>query len=267
MKFKFIDCISVLSVVLIFLFSISATFPSSHKEVKITDWVSVFINILIAYAAIKGVNIARDWKKALTDGKIPEEGHKLKFDTLDKCNESIFKFLPMIFEFQLPSKASDDFFNDKDTIDFFLSYHRFNRDIDNVRDSVYDIHDAIERIRFLGWDFCDDKLVEFDNINHLVDELYVFRFQLDNLMNDFFTSKDIYFKGDREFPTVRYKSDAADIADVKAILNDFFSSKERLSDFKRTLDNMISTRGLFINSLRLLTDRNGRLIDLIMPLK
>lgn len=63
---------------LVFIFKISIHFPNSMKDVKITDWLSVAFNFIMALLAIWGVLYARNWRESLTESKALEEAINLR---------------------------------------------------------------------------------------------------------------------------------------------------------------------------------------------
>ena len=79
MKFTKIEIWLIALTILVFIFCLSIQFPSMHKDVKITDWVSVFINVSLALFAYKGFLLANSWKDDLTRG----DGYKLALEIKD----------------------------------------------------------------------------------------------------------------------------------------------------------------------------------------
>jgi len=264
-KFNVKDYFFAFMVFLIFLFCISLAFPSSHKDVKITDWLSLAFNAALTIVGVKGFYLARNWKQSLTEGRALEEGIQLKYDAFEKYNNVMFGFLPSTLEHQLPNPFHENFFDDKRAINFYASINSIYNDLDELRDAITEIHRVIERLGFFRWDLCEDKLREFLALDKDLDNLYLLSFELDHVFNDFLKTKNMTIHRSNDFPKILYSKNDADIEQARRALNEFFMSSERYIEVKSLVDKMMTIRSQSLNSMKVLLNRHEDIFQLITP--
>ncbi|RYC47877.1 hypothetical protein [Pectobacterium zantedeschiae] len=267
MKFSRIDFCFTLVVFFIFLLFLSLLYPNLLKDVKITDWLSLFVNCIIATLAFLGFYYAKDWKQTLTENKALEEGIILKYQVIEEVENSYFKFLPSMLKHQLPDNFRSGFFDDVRTETFFNVFHSIRSELDFARDSLHKVHVSLDKIVFFGWGLCGDKLAELLKVDSSLDELYTLRFQLEKLFNDFSFERNVYFDSASNFPYKKHSKITAKLSDVTVILNDFFEDPQNHKKFNYIVDKMMDIRSSSLSSVKIISNRYGKIHDLIEPKK
>lgn len=249
----------------IFVLCISLQFPSLLKDVKITDWLSLVVNCVIAALAFCGFYYAKDWKESLTEKNALEEGIVLKYNALEEVNNSYVRFLPSTLKYLTPDYNTDGFFDDVTTEQFFNVLHDISSELDLARDSIYNTHASLDKIAFFGWGLRNDKFMEFSKIDSSLDDLYMLYFQLEKLINDFLSGMGAYFKNGSNFPYIKYSKVKVDVSDATNILNKFFSISQNRKELETIIDDMMEIRSLSLKSIDILMTRHKKIHDLIEP--
>lgn len=251
---------------LFFIFKISIHYPNSMKDVKITDWLSVVFNFIMASLAILGVFYARNWRESLTESKTLEEATSLKYKVLTNANRAFYILTPSGIQNYLPDHKNSPVFDGYNTEGLFNSFHDMCNDLDCVRDAIYELNASRERLVFFGWDLCADKKNEFIKVDKSVDELYKSRFKLEYIINTALSSHGMVYDGSYSFPIYKLNRNKADLDDLIKILNGNFVTSEKLDKFAYILKEIMNIRNSSLNSIKVLKDCTDTIHDLIEPI-
>lgn len=227
---------------LVFIFKISIHFPNSMKDVKITDWLSVAFNFIMALLAIWGVLYARNWRESLTESKALEEAINLKYQVIMKVYYAFFTLSLSGIKYHIPDRVKGHVFDDYDTKGLFNSFHDMCNKLDCVRDAFFDLQASRERLVFFGWDFCTDKKNEFMKIDTSVDDLYISRIKLEGIINTVLSGHGVFYKAEFSFPRDKRNQENTDLDNLIKILNDNFVTSESFGEFEHILGKVRISR-------------------------
>lgn len=253
-------------VFLFFIFKISIHYPNSMKDVKITDWLSVAFNFIMASLAIWGVFYARNWRESLTESKALEEATSLKYKVLMNANRAFFTLTPSGIQHYFPDHENSPVFDDYNTEGLFNSFHDMCNKLDCVRDAIYELNVSREKLVFFGWDFCTDKKNEFIKVVTSVDDLYISRFKLEYIINTVLSDHGMVYNVSFSFPVYKHNREKADLDDLIKILNVNFVTLENLDKFAHILKEIMDIRNSSLNAIKVLRNCNDTIHDLIEPI-
>lgn len=257
-------CLAAISLLLYSYFLYS---PKSFQDVKITDWLSFIVNLALALLAFIGFLYAKDWKLTLTESKILDEIISLKYEVIEDVYSCYFKFLPSMLNFHSPEKFDIDFFDEVSSQEFFMAFNEVRTELDSARDSFSKIHASRDKIVFLGWDLLPNKLTALKTIDDELDELYLLRFELEKLINDFLSDKEIYFNSTANYPNIKHTKTLAKQHDVTSSINELFNTPHAHNKFKYIINQMMDLRNSSLKSINTLMSRNEKIHDLVEPIK
>ena len=251
---------------LFFIFKISIHYPNSMKDVKITDWLSVAFNFIMALLAIWGVFYARNWRESLTESKALEEATNLKYKVLMNANQAFFILTPSGIQHYLPDHENSPVFDDYNTEGLFNSLHDMCKKLDCVRDAIYELNVSREKLVFFGWDFCTDTKNEFIKVVKSVDNLYLSRFELEYIINTVLSKHGVVYNDSFGFPVYKHNREKVDLDDLIKILNGDFVTSKKLDEFSHILKEIMDIRNLSLNAIEVLRNCNDTIHDLIEPI-
>lgn len=153
MKFTKIEIALIFLTILIFLFSLSIQYPNMLKDVKITDWLSVFINLTLALFAYKGFVLANSWKDDLTRS----DGYKLALEIKDDKLHSLRSLIYGFSNFELAHALVAGALQDKNAMNPIIN--KTNEDL--AKDNIKMIYENIEMMK----KYTRDLDVSFRNLN------------------------------------------------------------------------------------------------------
>lgn len=178
MKFTKIEIGLIALTVLLFIFSLSVQFPNMHKDVKITDWVSVFINITLALFAYKGFILANSWKDDLTRG----DGYKLALEIKDDKLHELRSLLHGFANFELAHAFVVNALQNKNTTIPILNKTNEELAIENTR-NIYeniemmkkctrDLEISFRNLNSVGWEVSKTKKDKLDSVIAIIKDIF-----------------------------------------------------------------------------------------------
>lgn len=266
MRLKRVDVYFILVISLIFLFVVLVKFPNVHKDVKLTDWFLVILNAVLAVIATGGFFLAKDWKQTLTEVQARDECNKLKYEYLRRCIDVTYSFYPLGYRLMLPDVFRSDFFDQERALKFYRYMSSIHTQLEDMRVALQEVHASVERLKFWGWMLKPDKLKKYIEVDDLLNDMYLVRFEIDHLINEFFSSKKIIFDGEGDLPKIQFTNDTAEISYATSVLNEFFNEDGVYGEYKLKMDTLLDMRSRTLGLLKDISTQYGSIFDMINPL-
>lgn len=178
MKFTKIEIGLIALTVLLFIFSLSVQFPNMHKDVKITDWVSVFINVILALFAYKGFILANSWKDDLTRG----DGYKLALEIKDEKLHDLRSLVHRFPNFELAhTLVVNALQNKNDTIPILNKTNEelaientqsIYQNIEMMKKYTRDLDISFRNLNSVGWEVSKTKKDKLDSVIAIIKDIF-----------------------------------------------------------------------------------------------
>ncbi|CTQ20637.1 hypothetical protein BN1007_80446 [Klebsiella variicola] len=202
MKFSKIDYSLFIVTLFIFLFFMSIQFPSMHKDVKITDWLSVIINISLALFAYKGFILANSWKDDLTRG----DGYKIALEIKDNKLHNLRMLSHLFTNVELAYHCVLNALHNKSAnipvmnitnYDFAINNTKnIGHLIEGMKTCTRDLEISFRNLNSVGWEVSDVKKEKIQEVISMINDTFPIIFpifyasqQLLGLANDYYDNQ------------------------------------------------------------------------------
>lgn len=178
MKFTKIEIWLIALTILVFIYCLSVQFPSMHKDVKLTDWVSVFINIALALFAYKGFLLANSWKDDLTRG----DGYKIALEIKDDKLHELRSLLYGFSNFEVAHAFVVGALQDKNAMNPFLNKTNeqlakeniqiMYENIEAMKKCTKELDISFRNLNSVGWEVSEAKKDKIDSIIGVIKNIF-----------------------------------------------------------------------------------------------
>ncbi|WP_395291771.1 hypothetical protein V1609_15030 [Enterobacter kobei] len=178
MKFTKIEIWLIALTILVFIFCLSAQFPNMHKDVKITDWVSVLINVSLALFAYKGFLLANSWKDDLTRG----DGYKLALEIKDDKLHNLRSLIYGFSNFEVAHAFVVGALQNKNAMNPFENKTNeqlakentlaIYKNIEMMKKCTRELEISFRNLNSVGWEVSETKKVKLDAVIGVINNIF-----------------------------------------------------------------------------------------------
>ncbi|PQX80837.1 hypothetical protein [Cronobacter sakazakii] len=184
MRFTKIEIWLIALTILVFIFCLSVQFPSIHKDVKITDWISVFINISLALFAYKGFLLANSWKDDLTRG----DGYKLALEIKDDKLHELRSLLYGFSNFEVAHVLAVGALQDKNAMIPVLNktneqlakenFQIIYENIEMMKKCTRELDISFRNLNSVGWEISETKKDKLASVIDVINNIFPIAFPI-----------------------------------------------------------------------------------------
>ncbi|MVT02125.1 hypothetical protein CD006_05540 [Enterobacter sp. 10-1] len=244
MKFTKGDHLLFIITLFIFLFFMSTQFPSMHKDVKITDWLSVIINLSLALFAYKGFILANSWKDDLTRG----DGYKIALEIKDEKLHNLRMLSHSFSNVEIAYPCVLNALHNKSAVipvmnitskDFAINNtENIGLLIERMKICTRELEISFRNLNSVGWEVSDDKKDKIQEVISIINNafpiIYPVFYASQQLLG---LTKDFYDNQQNIIPTPYNQTSQEDLLEIIKSHSETF--KSNTEDFGKKCSKLL----------------------------